>query len=138
MSLRDELKAIGRPLRVVVTGGREYDNFERVAWALDGLHKTHGIARLAHGGAGKRRKGVTVGADRLAGEWADECGVDVEAYPVSEEEWDARGNSAGPIRNRAMLDREKPDLVVAFPGDKGTRDCTAAARERGLRVWVVG
>jgi UDP-N-acetylmuramoylalanine-D-glutamate ligase len=33
-----------------------------------------------------------------------------------------------------MLEREKPDLVVAFPGGRGTADMVAKARAAGVEV----
>ncbi len=51
--------------------------------------------------------------------------------------------NAGPLRNRAMCDKEpRPDLVLAFRVAKlpchGTRDCAAYAESVGLPVrWVV-
>ena len=36
-----------------------------------------------------------------------------------------------------MLDEGKPDLVVAFPGGKGTADMTRRAREAGIEAIEV-
>jgi len=49
-------------------------------------------------------------------------------------EWEKHGKRAGPIRNRQMLEL-KPDGVVAFPGDRGTRDMITAAQEAGVPVY---
>jgi hypothetical protein len=38
------------------------------------------------------------------------------------------------MRNQAMLDYGKPDLVVAFPGGKGTADMVRRARVAGVKV----
>ena len=126
MSLKEDLAALGRSLVVVVGGGRDYKDHARVWWALDGVHVAHGIARLAHGGAR--------GADTLAGEWAREVDVDVEVFAA---EWERLGKRAGFVRNEAMLDAVKPDLVIAFEGGKGTDNLVTGARSRGLRVWRV-
>lgn len=54
-------------------------------------------------------------------------------------DWTKHGKSAGPIRNRVMLD-EKPDLVIAYHPDlsrsKGTRDMVNEAKKRGIPVEV--
>ena len=63
--------------------------------------------------------------------------MDVKEYPVSDMEWKGYGKAAGPIRNRRMLDDFQPDLVLAFPGNKGTNDCIAAARQRDIEVVTV-
>jgi hypothetical protein len=69
----------------------------------------------------------------LAGKWAESQGVTVEAYPA---DWKKHGRAAGPIRNQRMLD-ENPDILVAFPGGKGTADMVARARKASLTVIVV-
>jgi hypothetical protein len=51
-------------------------------------------------------------------------------------EWETHGRKAGPIRNARMLEH-KPDLVVAFPGGKGTANCVAQARGMGVEVLEV-
>jgi hypothetical protein len=49
-------------------------------------------------------------------------------------DWDGLGRKAGPIRNQRMLDEGKPDLVIAFPGGRGTADMVRRAREAGVEV----
>lgn len=50
--------------------------------------------------------------------------------------WEAFGAAAGPVRNRWMLDLE-PDLVIAFPGGKGTKNMIEQAKKRGVPVMVI-
>ena len=89
------------------------------------LHAEHHFTLLLHGDAR--------GADRLAGEWAQERGIEVLACPA---DWKRHRRGAGPIRNRQMLD-ERPDLMAAFPGGAGTRNMIEIARTARLRVIVV-
>lgn len=110
---------------VVVTGGRDYADWETVNRVLSEVHSEYEIDLVVHGAAS--------GADSLADTWAKENGV--RRYPCPAE-WDRLGRRAGPIRNRYMLDTFRPDLVVAFPGWKGTADCIKAAEERGIRVLM--
>ncbi len=49
-------------------------------------------------------------------------------------EWMKYGKAAGPIRNARMLAEGKPDLVVAFPGGRGTADMLRRVREAGIEV----
>ena len=42
--------------------------------------------------------------------------------------------SAGHIRNQVMLDKGKPDVVVAFPGGRGTADMVRRAEGAGIEV----
>ena len=73
------------------------------------------------------------GADQLAGQWAKSRGISVKAYPA---DWKNLGRIAGPIRNKKMLD-EKPDLLVAFPGGKGTANMVFYAKKSGCVVVLV-
>ena len=41
---------------------------------------------------------------------------------------------AGHKRNQLMLETEKPDLVIAFPGTGGTADMMRRARRAGVKV----
>ncbi len=74
--------------------------------------------------------GVDLRAVRLAGEWAQEQGIEVKARQA---DWKRFGRGAGPKRNRQMLE-EKPDLVVAFPGGRGTAGMIRVATKAGLQV----
>lgn len=98
---------------VIVTGGRDYDDFAMVADVLEALSPE----RIVQGGA--------LGADQNARRWAEASGV--ECVTV-EADWDKHGKAAGPIRNREMLERFRGDsLLVAFPGGKGTENCVKTA-----------
>lgn len=114
-------------LRIVVTGGRDYPHLDSVAVALDHLHRARGIVRLAHGDAR--------GVDKAAGAWAQAHGVTEPRYTVTDREWRELGKRAGVLRNTRMLEAEQPDLLVAFPGGRGTADCMRSARSRGITVW---
>ena len=56
---------------------------------------------------------------------------------VFQADWAGLGRKAGPIRNKLMLDEGKPDLVVAFPGGRGTAHMTRIARGAGIEVIEV-
>lgn len=74
------------------------------------------------------------GADRLARDWAIARGVPKQTF---EAEWSRYGPAAGPIRNQRMLDEGKPDRVLAFPGNIGTRDMMAKAGRAGVPITIV-
>lgn len=107
---------------VLVCGGRSFENADVVYGTLDGLLPS----RVVHGGA--------TGADALARKWALSSGVVQVEYPA---QWGRHGKAAGPIRNQTMLDTEKPDVVVAFPGGRGTADMVRRARAAGVLVIQV-
>jgi hypothetical protein len=110
-------------MRILVTGGREFSGAAFLNRTLDLLHADQPITELVHGAA--------LGADRLAGNWARSHGVLEIACPA---EWARYGRSAGPRRNEAMLADHPPDLVVAFPGDLGSRHMVEIASEAGVTV----
>lgn len=118
-------------MRVLVCGGRDYKIPEGrtnpVGEALDGLWLAHNRSvTIIEGGA----KGV----DALAREWARKMSCPLETYFA---DWDEHGKAAGPIRNQRMIDEGKPDLVVAFPGGRGTADMVRRARAAGIEVIEV-
>ena len=47
-------------------------------------------------------------------------------------DWATHGKKAGPLRNQRMIDEGHPDLVIAFPGGKGTDDMTRRALAAGV------
>lgn len=110
-------------MRVLVCGGRAYTDIVRVFSVLDKLHREAGVDCIIEGGA--------KGADRLAKEWAGQASVLVETF---EADWENQGSFAGPSRNKRMLEEGRPDLVIAFPGGRGTADMVRKARRAGVEV----
>lgn len=125
-------------MRILVCGGREYgfddpvgkSNFVRMM-----------LLKVLHWGRGQELPmdvtiihGDATGADTLGGLAAQWFGWKCEVYPA---DWEKHGKAAGPIRNKQMLDEGKPDLVVAFPGGKGTANMVKQAREAGVEVYEV-
>ena len=110
-------------MRIVVTGSRYQEDMGFVSARLDAIHANRPITRLAHGDC--------KGTDTLAAEWATSRGIETAAYPADWERW---GRGAGPRRNAEMLEAEHPDLVIAFPGGRGTADLVAKAVRRGIAV----
>ena len=113
-------------MRVLACGGRDFEDAEFIFEYLDSLNDEIQITVLIEGDAR--------GADKTAGAWADARGIEHEIYPAN---WKKYRAAAGPIRNKQMLDEGKPDLVVAFPGGKGTANMVMQAEEAGVPVRVV-
>jgi predicted polyphosphate/ATP-dependent NAD kinase len=111
-------------MRVLVCGGRTYNDRKAVYAALDHLNPQP--KAVIHGGAN--------GADRIADDWADDRGITTIAYHA---DWTKHGKAAGPIRNALMLAESKPDLVLAFPGGNGTADMVARAKAANVPVLQV-
>jgi hypothetical protein len=116
-------------MRVLVCGGREFDDVGLMISILDRLHTEKFFTVLIHGNAR--------GADSMADSWAWRRGVPREPYKVTQGEWDELGKKAGPLRNQRMLDECKPDLVVAFPGGGGTKDMVKRAVKAGVPAHEV-
>lgn len=122
--------------RILVCGGRDFNDYEFIRNSLDKLcfdrgwlfdteycmpniHLIHGAAR---------------GADDCADQWGVVNWVPTSVYPA---EWDKYGRRAGPLRNIQMLKEGKPDIVVAFPGGRGTEHMKKIAREAGVEVLEI-
>jgi hypothetical protein len=78
------------------------------------------------------------GADEIAGCLAKDLGMNVIEEKA---DWFKYGKAAGPIRNQLMLDKHKPELVVAFHNDvdnsKGTKDMLERAKNAGVKTLVI-
>lgn len=111
-------------MRVLVCGGRDYQDKHRVYQELDAIHAATPITCIIEGGAG--------GADYLAARWS--AIRDIEHHVRMSADWALHGKAAGPIRNQRMLDEGKPDLVIAFPGGRGTADMINRAEQAGVPV----
>jgi hypothetical protein len=112
-------------VRLLVCGGRDYEDFSKVSAALDRAHAKRHITLLIHGAC-------PTGADRCAEDWAKINEVPYMGVPA---EWKKHGKRAGPLRNQKMLDHCAPDGVVAFPGRHGTSDMVRRASAAGIKVW---
>lgn len=109
-------------MRVLVCGGRYYNDYTRLSNTL----RDYDIDVLIHGAAS--------GADSLADFYGKNDNLIIQRYPA---DWKKYGRSAGYKRNAQMLEEGKPDLVIAFPGGKGTAMMIDIARKAGVEVVVV-
>jgi hypothetical protein len=108
-------------MRIIVCGGREYDDWAVVSWALAPYESEE--TTIIQGGAS--------GADFLGKVWAKYKGIPQIEFKA---DWKTHGKAAGPKRNQQMLDEGKPELVIAFPGGVGTRDMIERASKAGVTV----
>jgi len=129
---------------VLVCGGRNYSNKSSVDTVLDGMYETHGAIRLVQGGA--------TGADKLAREWCARQTYKLHSMVNVPADWNDVSHpkavirmrngkpynaAAGPIRNQRMLDENPIDVVLAFPGGRGTADMVKRATAAGIHVETV-
>lgn len=115
-------------MQIMITGFRNYDNFNEMYWVLetivDKLKIKPNQSTIIHGNSR--------GADKIAGYVGKDLGFKIEVHPAN---WDKYGKAAGPIRNREMVNSDI-DLVLAFPIGKsyGTRNAMKEAREKQIPI----
>src|ERR1700704_1722323 len=113
-------------MRVLVCGGRSYENTDAIHQELIRLHWRIPINVIIHGGVS--------GAGVAAEAWARRNRVDVVRYPPN---WECLGKRAERLRNDFMLADSRPDFLVAFPGGRDTADLAAKAMSAGIQVLHV-
>ena len=128
--------------RVLVCGGRDYGkqwNEHQSTFVTDthAVHKLHYVLQeilnehtdselvIVHGAA--------TGADSLASAWARNKHIREMPFPA---DWSG-GKSAGIERNIEMLEESEPNLVVAFPGGRGTAHMVGLARKTKTPLIVI-
>jgi YspA, cpYpsA-related SLOG family len=110
-------------MRVLVCGGRYYENSDAVHQELIQFHWRTPISVIIHGGVS--------GAGAAAEAWARRNRVDVVRYPPN---WECFGKRAERLRNDFMLADCRPDFVIVFPGGRDTADLVAKALAAGIQV----
>jgi predicted Rossmann-fold nucleotide-binding protein len=115
-------------VKIAITGGRDHivtiDELVTF-WHLFGEHKG---TELHHGAA----RGVDLTIARAA----QECGdIVIVAHPVHPLDWEQHGKVAGFIRNVKML--SCVDMLIAFPGGRGTRNCVQRAKLMKIPIVYV-
>ena len=108
-------------MRILVCGGRDFNSRALLNKALQPYASKDNIII----------QGSARGADDLAKIWAVDNDIEFKNYPA---DWNKYGKRAGYIRNVQMLNEGKPDLVIAFPGGKGTQMMINLAESAGIPV----
>lgn len=121
--------------RILICGGRDFEDHEMFKTAMHYIAERY-LEHTLLGGLLDVTviSGGATGADQRAIEWA--IGENV-AYREFKADWNKHGKRAGYLRNKQMLEEGKPDLVIAFPGGKGTTmmiDLAAKAKVKVLKV----
>jgi hypothetical protein len=108
--------------RVLVCGGRDYDDYKRLVDVLDEIAPD----LIINGGC--------AGADHMASNYAIAKRIPAHTFFA---DWEEHGKAAGPVRNQKMIDVGRPSVVVAFPGGKGTADMVRRAKKAGIPLIEV-
>jgi hypothetical protein len=117
-------------MRILITGDRSWACHELAAAVIRRLVARYGPdITIVHGDA--------AGVDKSFATAAEDLGVAVEAHPA---DWSRLGKSAGPIRNREMV-QAGADLCIAFHrfimASKGTKNCATQDIEAGIPTYLI-
>lgn len=104
--------------KTIIAGGRDYLMSLEDWLELDSIP----ITEVVSGGAR--------GADKGGEQYADSRALSIKRFPA---QWDTFGKSAGYRRNVEMA--EYADVLVAFPGGRGTNHMVEIAYKKGLKVY---
>lgn len=128
---------------ILITGSRVWEDKNAILRALCEVLATCEWPVTIMTGGHKRwseKHQRYISADYLAGEIAREVGIDLDENPVTPEEWERIGRSAGPKRNRTMVEKiiasRRKAVCIGFPWgeSRGTRGCMDMAAEAGIHV----
>jgi len=112
-------------ITILICGGRNFLNRTFLYQTMDEIQANldPAVIRVIHGAAR--------GADTLGGEWARKHNHLEVKCPA---DWRRYGRAAGYKRNQSMIDEHHVDMVVAFPGGRGTADMVRRAKAAGIPV----
>ena len=107
-----------------VSGSRNYDNKKIVFMTLASFKKD---IKIIHVGDCK------TGVDLLTVQWCENNFIPCKIFKA---EWDKYRKSAGPLRNKQLI--EGTNCLIAFPekDSKGTRSSINIARKLGIQTIV--
>lgn len=118
---------------LICTGGRDYEDWQKVYRVLHNALKIHGDWLQVFVGDAR-------GADQIVRKGCEELGIKTTVFNA---QWDKHGNPAGPIRNQVMVDAAihiapKGKVAgVAFPGGTGTAHCRDYMKKHNIKVHEV-
>ncbi len=112
--------------KLAIVGSRDFTDYAVVKRAVVGLFDLSMLKEIVSGGA--------PGVDTLAMRLAQELGVKMTIYPA---DWARHGRSAGPIRNRQIVDHAEFVLAFAKPTSRGTANALAYCMKKGKLHHVI-
>lgn len=128
-------------MRVLICGGRAYNDRQRVYDILDAFHAKTPISLMITGACEGRldlKTGETLwGADRLGEQWAQHTYIPYLGIPAV---WHVNGKlrrSAGYERNALLITKGRPQAAIAFPGGRGTANMVERLQAVGIPVDII-
>jgi hypothetical protein len=110
-------------MKIAFTGGRNYNNKERVYQLMNTLSAILKDYSVIVGDA--------TGLDSLVVEYCKEHNIEHTVYYAN---WKKYKQAAGPIRNKEMAELN-PFMLIAFPGGKGTANMVSECQKRNITVY---
>lgn len=120
---------------IVCTGGRDFADLVLVHNVLGGLNPS-----FVYVGD------CPTGVDNFVRKWCEQrknsnngLVVDFD-FAVFDADWDGLGRPAGPIRNAKMCAAAAKagcNILIAFPGNKGTNDCVRHGKSHRMNILRV-
>lgn len=110
---------------VAVTGGRDFNHIDFIYKTMNEVNIKYDVYEYVFGDAH--------GVDAHVQKWVIENKLNHKKYYA---DWGFHGKSAGPIRNKQILDECRPNLLIAFPGGRGTANMVIQARRRGVPIMI--
>lgn len=119
--------------RMIICGGRHFDQYEYLEFVLDNIIRENGIDKVNL----EIISGHCEGADLCGERYAQSHGIKCNVFPA---EWKKYGRKAGPLRNSQMIEyaieADNPMIVAFVTADsKGTFDAIRKANKKGIRVY---
>jgi predicted Rossmann-fold nucleotide-binding protein len=109
-------------MKAIIAGGRNFEPEDKHAeWLVKLLEELEIDTVLS---------GCATGADSFGEGVAYSLRIKVKEYPAN---WMKYGNKAGPIRNEQMA--KNADVLILFPGGRGTADMERRAVAHGLAIY---
>ena len=119
--------------KIIICGGRHFNDYELLMSRLNDIIASNkiDIKQL------EIVSGHCEGADMLGEKCAADLGAKCTVFPA---QWKKYGRSAGPIRNKQMIDYIKDcdnPIVLAFVNErtKGTRNTVSLAQKNNIPVF---
>jgi hypothetical protein len=120
-------------LRIIVAGGRKFDNYELLKNKLDEFLQDKDLSDV------EIVSGRAIGTDRLGERYAEEKGLKCAKF---EAEWFKLGKRAGMVRNGEMAkyasETQNGTLFAFWNGEsKGTKNMIDQATRKNLNIHII-
>jgi hypothetical protein len=112
-------------MRLLVCGGRHFDDAALVEIVMSGIHAKTPISVMIHGGL----PGIGFPAEA----WARRNNVHVIRYPANF----SLGKAGDSTRDLFMLEDSRPETLLVFPGGRRTSELLREAGWKNIRVMDV-